>query len=255
MRVSDIQGVKVYRALSEDKKTRRDGSVREPKRLGRIHFPVFLPSGTRLVGFMVKLPDVAGMVKQPDRFVALDALDVDEGMLVASGAKDSFDAAAAKRLRIDLDSCLILTGMDVVTVSGKPLGYCKDAVFNANTGKVSSFMLTTGGAATTLLGDIEMPAALYRSYTDGAMIVADEVASLSLSGGAAAKAAEVSVTVSKKVKQASATLDEKGSKALDKGSRALGKQLGRTRGMFSAFASEYRKAAGTSKKSGGAKKK
>lgn len=43
-------------------------------------------------------------------------------------------------------------------------------------------------------------------------------------------------------------LDDKGSVAVDKGSRALGKQLGKTRGMFKAFKDEYQKASGGSSK-------
>ena len=65
---------------------------------------------------------------------------------------------------------------------------------------------------------------------------------------AAAKAAEASVVVGDKVKKGAKVLDDKGSVAVDKGSRALGKQLGKTRGMFKAFKDEYQKASGGSSK-------
>ena len=65
---------------------------------------------------------------------------------------------------------------------------------------------------------------------------------------AAAKAAEASVVVGDKVKKVAKVLDDKGSVAVDKGSRALGKQLGKTRGMFKAFKDEYQKASGGSSK-------
>ncbi len=65
---------------------------------------------------------------------------------------------------------------------------------------------------------------------------------------AAAKAAEASVVVGDKVKKGAMVLDDKGSVAVDKGSRALGKQLGKTRGMFKAFKDEYQKASGGSSK-------
>ena len=68
------------------------------------------------------------------------------------------------------------------------------------------------------------------------------------SGAAAAKAAEASVVVGDKVKKGAKVLDDKGSVAVDKGSRALGKQLGKTRGMFKAFKDEYQKASGGSSK-------
>ena len=142
MRVSDFQGVRVYRAPAKGRRTGRDGAPVEPKRLGKVHFAVFSPGGRRVVGFMVKLPDVIGMIKQPDRFIALDALEIYEGVLCVEDLKENFDAAAAKRLGVDLDTCLIWTGMDVVAQGGERLGYCADAVFSGKTGKVDLFVLT-----------------------------------------------------------------------------------------------------------------
>lgn len=244
MRSSDFLGLKVYRIPSEDKRQKKDGSLRDPKKLGKIHFPVFTKDGRRLVGFMVSLPDVAGMIKQPDKFIAFDAIRVYNDRISVDDVKGTYDKAAAKRLGIDLDECLIWTGMDVVTISGKRLGYCSDAAFDAKTGAVVSFTLTGGAASSALLGTTEMPARMLRGYHDGCMVVSDEAKDLALSGGAAAKAAEASVVVGEKVKRGTAVVDEKGSAALDKGSRALGRQLGKTRGMFSAFADEYKKASG-----------
>lgn len=97
---------------------------------------------------------------------------------------------------------------------------------------------------------------MLRGYRDGAMIVSDAALDLEFSGGAAAKAAEASVKVAAKAgevgakakaqaKKGAAIIDDAGSKALDKGSKALGKQLGKTKGMFGSFMSEYKKAAGT----------
>ena len=186
MRTKDFQDVKIYRIPPEAKRTRKDGTPRDPKRLGKVHFPVFTADGRSVVGFMVSPPDVAGMIKQPDRFVARDAVRVYEGVIAVDDAKGSYDAAAAKRLGIDLDTCIIWTGMDVVTVQGTKLGYCSDAAFNPKTGAVTSFTLTGGAAAAALLGTIEMPVRYLKGYRDGAMIVDDEAATLELSGGAAA---------------------------------------------------------------------
>lgn len=253
MRTQDFQGLKIYRIPAEAKRTRKDGTPRDPKKIGKIHFPVFTPDGTRVVGFMVSPPDVAGMIKQSDRFVARDVVRVYEGVLAVPDAKDSFDAAAAKRLGIDLDACIIWTGMDAVTVSGKKLGYCADAEFDPKTGKVSTFSLTSGMAATALVGTIDMPATYLKGYGDGAMIVADEAAELEFSGGVAAKAGEASAKIGVKVRSGAESLDEKGAAALkrgsatmEKGGRALGKQIGKTRGMFSGFAREFKKASSSS---------
>lgn len=251
MLVSDLQGKRVYRVLPEDKRERKDGTERGPRKLGRIHYPVFTPKGDRVVGFMVQLPDIAGMIRQEDNFLSFDAFDFGRDDLVVPNGDEFYDRGAAKRLGIDLDACIIFTGMDVRTKSGENLGYCSDAAFSEENGTVSAFIISEGAASTALVGNREIPSGYLLGYHDGFMIVGDDAASLAFSGGAAAKAAEVSVKVSdgaKKgaaaVKKGAEVLDEKGSKAVDKGSRALGKQLGKTKGMFSSFVSEYKKAAG-----------
>ena len=248
MLVSDLQGQRVYRVLPDEKRERKDGSERGPRKYGKIHYPVFVPDGSRIVGFMVSLPDVAGVIKQEDGFVALDAFDVVDDKIVVPNGGEYFDKAAAKRLGIDLDRCIIWTGMDVVTSSGEAMGYCSDATFNFKSGKVKSFTISEGGASNALVGTRQMPADELLGYREGTMVVRDEAAQLEFSGGAAAKAAEASVKVSATVKKGAQVIDDKGSKAVDKGSRALGKQLGRTKGMFSSFVDEYKKAAGTSDK-------
>ena len=159
-----------------------------------------------------------------------------------------YDAAAAKRLDINLDDCIIWVGMDVRTESGDVVGYCSDVEFKPRSGIVQAFYVTAGAASSVLVGDTQVPPTMLRGYENGAMIVSDEVKSLGYSGGAAAKAAEASVVVGDKVKKGAKVLDDKGSVAVDKGSRALGKQLGKTRGMFKAFKDEYQKASGGSSK-------
>lgn len=256
MLAGDFTGLKLYKVPAPEKRVKKDGTTRDPKKIGKIHCPVFSADGTRVVGFMLRVPDIAGMIKQPDRFLAYDAIGVAEDVMVAKDDRAAFDAAAAKRLGIDLDTCIIWTGMDVRTVSNKRVGFCADADFNPRTGTVKAFLLTEGGASNALVGHREMPANMLKGYRDGAMVVSDEVLNLEFSGGAAAKAAEVSVKAAAKAsevgakakeqaKKGAAALDEHGSKALDKGSKALGKQLGKTKGMFGAFVSEYKKAAGT----------
>ena len=246
MHAGDFIGVKIYRKPPEGKRTKKDGTPRAPKKIGKVRHPVFTPDGTRVVGFMVRQPDIAGMVKQPDRFVALDAIGIYEGAVAVDDVKGNFDAGAAKRLGLDLDRCIIWTGMDVRTESGAKVGYCSDVEFKPRSGTVLGYTLTASAASSVLVGDIEMPPTMLRGYRDGAMVVDDDVREIGFSGGAAAKAAEATVVVGDKVKKGAKVLDDKGSVAVDKGSRALGRQLGRTRGMFKSFAEEYKKASGSS---------
>ena len=93
MRAGDFVGAKIYRKPAEDKRTKKDGTPRSPKKLGKIHFPVFTPGGTRVVGFMVRQSDIAGMIERPDRFVALDAIGVYEGAVAVDDVKGTYDAA------------------------------------------------------------------------------------------------------------------------------------------------------------------
>ena len=209
MRAGDFVGAKIYRKPTEDKRTKKDGTPRSPKKLGKIHFPVFTPGGTRVVGFMVRQSDIAGMIERPDRFVALDAIGVYEGAIAVDDVKDTYDAAAAKRLDINLDDCIIWVGMDVRTESGDVVGYCSDVEFKPRSGIVQAFYVTAGAASSVLVGDTQVPPTMLRGYADGAMIVSDEVKSLGYSGGAAAKAAEASVVVGDKVKKGAKVLDDK----------------------------------------------
>ena len=223
MRAGDFVGAKIYRKPTEDKRTKKDGTPRSPKKLGKIHFPVFTPGGTRVVGFMVRQSDIAGMIERPDRFVALDAIGVYEGAIAVDDVKGTYDAAAAKRLDINLDDCIIWVGMDVRTESGDVVGYCSDVEFKPRSGIVQAFYVTAGAASSVLVGDTQVPPTMLRGYELGAMVVSDEVKSLGYSGGAAAKAAEASVVVGDKVKKGAKVLDDKGSVAVDKGSREIGR--------------------------------
>lgn len=257
--IRELQRLRVCRDLPEKRRQDKDGVPRALPRLGKIHHAVFSPDGASVVGFMVRQPDIAGMVKRPDVFAALDSLRYRDGALVVSDGKDACDARAIKRLGLDFDRCILWIGMDVRCASGKRLGYCSDASFDFKTGAVGSYEVTDGAAAEALLGTVQVPASLVQGYQDGFMVLDDAAADLAPQGGAAAKAAEASVVVGAKAKEAgekiseqagkaAKKLDDSASVAVSKGSRALGRQLGKTKGMFAAFKSEYRKAAGPSKK-------
>ena len=72
--ISQLSGRRVSQRLPEDKATDRKGNPRKVPKVGRVHAVVFSPDGRRAVGVQVKQPDIAAMIKRPDVFVALDAL-------------------------------------------------------------------------------------------------------------------------------------------------------------------------------------
>lgn len=237
LKLSQMNGVAVYGPK---------GVLGKPSgtftRLGKVHQTVFSPDGRRVVGFLVRRPDVAGMVKREDLFLALDAMAPCDGGVRATMGADSFDDAARSRLGLDWDSCMIWAGMDARTTNGKQLGYVNDAEFNTKTGEVANFMVGDGGVAQSLVGSVQIPADMLRGYQDGFMVVDAAAASQTLTGGVAARAGESYARAKYEGKKAAEKAGKAAGEAVDKGSRVLGKQLGRTKGMFSSFVDEFKKA-------------
>ncbi len=229
-KLSEFKGKPVY--------VPKKGKAGKFERLGKVHMAVFSPEGTRLVGFLVRRPDIVGMVKRPDAFVALDAFEpVDGGFRVTMG-DEAFDDQARKRLSLDWDRCIMWDGMDTKTTAGKSLGYVGDVTFDELTGDVDAFLVGDGNMAESLVGLLRVPASMLVGYEKGYMIVQPEAASQDLTGGLAAKAGEATA----RAKMEGAKAAEKAGEAVDKGSRAIGRQLGKTKGMFGAFVDEFKKA-------------
>lgn len=222
-KVSDLVGRKVFRP----KPSRRAQDA--CARLGKVHMAVFSPGGSRLVGFTVKQPDVAGMVRRPDLFVALDSWRPTEGGLLVTNGKDSYDERARSRLGIDWDRCIMWTGMDARTVSGRALGYVSDVEFDSQTGSVSSFLVGDGSVAQSLVGSIAVPAAMVRGHEDGFMVVDNAAAQLRPTGGAAAAAGEASAKARVQGAKAARGAGKAASSAVDRGSHALGRALGKAK--------------------------
>ena len=223
LRVADVVGLKVFKS----KKTRK-GEEKYSK-LGKVHMAVFSPDGMSVVGFTVKRPDVVGMVKRPDFFMARDAFGVIERGLLLTDERDGVDDRARERLGIDWDACIMWTGMDARTSDGKDLGYVNNAVFDAQSGRVQKFCVGDGSVAQSLVGSLEIPADMVRGYSKGYMIVDPKAASLKLSGGAAAVAGEGYAKAKVAGKKTAQKAGAAASVAVDKGSFALGRALGKAK--------------------------
>ena len=237
LKISQMNGVAVYAPKGGHGK-----SAGTFTRLGKVHRTVFAPDGKSVVGFLVARPDLAGMVKREDVFVALDSIAPCDGGVRVTKGDESYDAAARARLGLDWDKCLIWAGMDAKTTKGKVLGYVNDAEFNSKTGAVSSFFVGDGGAAQALVGSVVIPVEMLRGYEKGFMLVSPEVSGMELSGGVAGKAGESYAKAKYEGKKAAKKAGKVAGEAVDKGSKALGKQIGRTKGMFSSFMDEFKKA-------------
>ena len=202
---------------------------KKPARVGRVHNLVFSPSGRRVIGMLVSRPDVAGMVKREDVFLGIDAVEVRDGVVVATRGDDSFDDAARARLGLDWDRCIIWGGMDVRTAGGRELGHVDDARFDVATGRVECFCIGDGSVATSLVGTKEIDPALVEGYRDGWMVVGDDAVSASLTGGLAGKAGEATARVGARLSENASDAGRMAGEAVDKGARAAGRAIGRLR--------------------------
>ena len=234
------------------------GGRRANRRIGKILKAVLNPDGSRLVGYLIARPDFLFMFKRRDRFLAYDAFRVVDGRVVATIDKDSWDEPACERLGIDWDKCLLMEGMKLVTEDGTKVGVIDSIEYDEKTGKTISVQTRDGIAAKTIVGVSSIPKELIIGYKNGQVIARRAASDIQASGGLAEKAGEqvaiathvVAEKTDAAIKSAKEMSDKAGkaaSNALDTGSKALGKQLGKTKGMFKAFKDEYQKEASAGK--------
>ena len=222
MLTSQIDGKPAYRI----KRTRKDET--NYVKIGKFHLTVFSPDGKTVLGYLVKRPDLALMVKRPDVFVAFDSLTpYDKGYAIEGEA--AVDDAARKRLNVDWDNCLLWNGMDARTTKGKTLGFVGNVAYDPQTGAVKSFHIGDGNVAKGLIGAIEIPVEMYVGYKDGFLVVKPEAADVKPSGGLAAKAGEGYARAKMNASQAGAKAAAKVDSAVQEGSYNLGKTLGKAK--------------------------
>ena len=248
-------------------------SKNESKRrsVGRVHSVVFHPSAPVCVGIMVHRPDAALMFHRADQFVALDRLHFEDKDIIVDASEDSVGKKAAARLGIDLDQCVIWSGLAVITKDQERLGYVGQVNFDLSTGAVEDVVVFSGAAKDALLGKFVIPANLIRGFrwgvgdvivmsqndageeeTDdslrGGLVVAAEARELAQQGGIADAAGRATAKASNEVRKVKVKVkpkvDEgmkKAGEATTKGLYVAGRQVGRTKGMFTEFKEEYHK--------------
>ncbi len=233
LKVSELTGLRVL--VHKKTKTAKDGTVTDKyQKIGKVHNAVFSPDGKRVVGLMVKRPDAVGMIKREDAFLALDAYRrMDEKTILVTRPEDGLDADARRRLALDWDSCIIWSGMDAKTVSGKSLGYVSDAEFDEKTGAVARFLTTDGGVAHALIGSFVITPDMVRGYSGGFMVVDPGDAPVELDGGLAGAAGEGYARAKAKGAEVGKKVGAAAGEAVDRGSFALGRALGKAKRAIS----------------------
>ncbi|MBE6472696.1 MAG: PRC-barrel domain protein [Coriobacteriaceae bacterium] len=257
-------------------------SASKGKKIGKVRNAVFHPSERRCLGFIIKRPDAALMFHRKDLFVSLDGFHMADGELVVhDDDPTATDRGAVKALGVVWDRCVIWVGMPLMTKSGEFLGYVSSVSFDQMTGEVGDVTAESGAASDALLGKRVVPGGFVKGFRmgqgmalapvgqaggseeempKGAIMVADEALQITAEGGAAAAAGKATAIASHKAKKtvvrakkvvgeqtekarpAAEKAAKKAGEAVEAGSFAVGKQLGKASGMFAAFKEEYNKA-------------
>lgn len=240
------------------------------KRVGKVYRFVFHPTEKRVVGFLVKRPDLLLMFHRKDSFVALDGFRIEDGRVMINDDKAATGTAAVKRLNLDWDNCVLWVGMPVVTKAGTQLGYVGDVSFDIATGVVESFDVDMGAMNDAIVGKITIPATMVRGFKRGvgaslaevdergqgdevaelgAILVDDAAADIQAEGGAAAAAGEAAAVAADKAQKAVESAKPKvqeasrvAGEAVEKGVHETGKQIGKSKKMFADFKEEFDKA-------------
>ena len=246
--------------------------------IGKVRRLVFHPRERRVVGFIVKRPDLALMFHRKDLFVSINGFDIVDGRVVVRQTPDATDKGACKALGIDWDTCVMWEGLPLMTESGETLGMVGTVTFDRETGAISTVTADAGATANTLLGTRVIPASYIKGFRRGigvalvqqdeagaeqdeveielgAILVSDEAMKLVAEGSVAEKAgAATAVAVNKvntTVKPAVTNAAKATTQAVGKGVRAVGKRAEETKDAFSGFKEEYDKARGAKGTDGG----
>ena len=228
------------------------------RRIGKVRRFVFHPTEKRVIGFIVKRPDMALMFHRADLFVAIDRAEFVEGGVIVDLASDSTDQKACARLGVEWAKCLLWLGMEIVTEDGETLGRVGDITFEPKTGRVANIRRNEGATARWLLGVEEVPAEMIRGFrfgvgsqmadyeneeedsasdddtpaeeveNYGAIVVSNDVRSLDGKGGLAEKAGAASVRAAHKGKEALGKAKEQGAEMANKAKEAAREKTGVT---------------------------
>lgn len=259
--------------------TRVIGGKKGTKRIGKVRRFVFHPKEKRVIGFVVKRPDLLWMFHRSDLFVPIDGYDLVDGRIVIRPEAATSGKAYCKQAGLNWDDCVLWVGLPVMSEDGESYGYVGNVTFNRITGTVDCFETDNGATSNALLGKRTIPADMVRGFkrgvgaalaqmgtegseTDevqlGAMLVSKQVADLNSEGGMAEKAGQATaVAVDKvqttvdKAKPVVSNAAKKTGEAVNKGAYATGKQISKSKHMFQDFKDEYDKAVAPS---GGVKK-
>lgn len=190
------------------------------RRIGRIGDALVHPDRPEVVGFSVERSRLLMVWDRNDRYIARDGFERRGDSLVASGASDTWDRAAAKRFGVTWDKTVVWYGMPVRTQAGERLGVVRDALFDESTGAIEGIGLTGGVTADTTLGVRDIPVKYFAGFDGESIVVMDEALEVELTGGAAEAAGKSAAVLKVQAGEAAKVAGEAARKAAKYGTAA-----------------------------------
>ena len=147
--------------------TRVLGGKKGTKRIGKIRRFVFHPKEKRVIGFVVKRPDLLWMFHRADVFVPIDGYDLVDGRVIIRPDAAASGKAYCKKEGLNWDDCVLWVGLPVMSEDGESYGIVGNVTFNRLTGTVDCFETDNGATSNALLGKRTIPADMVRGFKRG----------------------------------------------------------------------------------------
>lgn len=232
------------------------------EKVGKVSDIVFHPSQKKVVGIVVRRPDIAMMFKRADLFVGIHAFDVLDDCVILKNVANPFDKSACKQLGVNWDDCIYWIGFPLMSKDEKSIGTVGRVNFIPENGEVVSVEANEGSLSRALLGVKEIPAEFILGFRRGigvslrqdtveqeryaqenpeqflgAILIDEEALGVANQGGLAQKAGSASVVIAKK---ASRVVEKTGEAAVS-GAAAVVDRVGQTKDGFVGFKDEFNK--------------
>ena len=232
------------------------------EKVGKVSDIVFHPSQKKVVGIVVRRPDIAMMFKRADLFVGIHAFDILDDCVILKNVANPFDKSACKQLGVNWDDCIYWIGFPLMSKDEKSIGTVGRVNFIPENGEVVSAEANEGSLSRALLGVKEIPAEFILGFRRGigvslrqdtveqeryaqenpeqylgAILIDEEALGVANQGGLAQKAGSASVVIAKK---ASRVVEKTGEAAVS-GAAAVVDRVGQTKDGFVGFKDEFNK--------------
>lgn len=254
--------------------TRVKKGNRLPRNFGRIDTAVFFPNEKRVAGFVTTRSTFLILFRRKSHFISINGYYVSDDKVFIRPKKGALDYAAYKALGLYPEEFVYWIDLPVITEDGQDVGIISDVTFVHETGEVTSIEVSPGAMSKFLKTARTIPADMIRIYGEDAsdasslvagkedsagegtveyppyaIIVPNEALDIETKNAVASKASETVSQLASDAGVDTAAVSEKAKSAAEvagalatAGAVATGKQLKKTKGMFSAFKEEYNKA-------------